>query len=88
MEVGWRFREDAWGQGYAKEAAIATLDAAFKRFGAEGVVALTVAGNTGSWGLMERLGMRRREELGLRRYALWAALAAHHRLLYRPRDVD
>lgn len=63
FEVGWRLREDAWGQGYAKEAAIAALDAAFARFGAEQVVALTVEGNAGSWGLMERLGMRRREEL-------------------------
>ncbi len=63
MEIGWRLREDAWGQGYAKEAAAAALDAAFQRFGAEEVVALTVPGNTPSWGLMKRLGMRRREEL-------------------------
>lgn len=63
MEIGWRLREDAWGQGYAKEAATATLDAAFGRFGADEVVALTVDGNAASWGLMERLGMRRREEL-------------------------
>ncbi len=33
FEVGWRLREDAWGQGYAKEAAIASLDLAFGRFG-------------------------------------------------------
>lgn len=63
MEAGWRLREDAWGQGFAKEAAIATLDAAFDRFGADEVVALTVIENTPSWGLMERLGMRRRAEL-------------------------
>jgi RimJ/RimL family protein N-acetyltransferase len=63
MEIGWRLREDAWGQGYAKEAATGALDAAFDRFGAEEVVALTVPGNTPSWGLMKRLGMRRREEL-------------------------
>ena len=63
MEIGWRLREDAWGQGYAKEAASAALDAAFGRFDAEEVVALTVPGNTPSWGLMKRLGMRRREEL-------------------------
>ncbi len=62
-EIGWRLREDAWGQGYAKEAAIASLDLAFDRFGAEEVVALTIAENTASWGLMERLGMRRRPEL-------------------------
>ncbi len=62
-EVGWRLREDAWGQGYAKEAAIASLDFAFGPAGAEEVVALTVIGNEPSWGLMERLGMTRRPEL-------------------------
>ena len=63
MEVGWRLREDAWGKGYAKEAASAALQTAFERFGAERVVALTVEGNAPSWGLMLRLGMRRRAEL-------------------------
>jgi RimJ/RimL family protein N-acetyltransferase len=63
MEIGWRLREDAWGKGYAKEAAIGALAAAFGTFGAEDVVALTVDGNTASWGLMKRLGMRRREDL-------------------------
>jgi RimJ/RimL family protein N-acetyltransferase len=62
-EAGWRFREDAWGQGYAKEAAIATLDFAFDTLEAKRVVALTVSGNTPSWGLMERLGMIRRADL-------------------------
>ena len=63
MEVGWRLREDAWGQGYAKEAATAALALAFDRFGADEVIALTVQENTGSWGLMLRLGMERREDL-------------------------
>jgi RimJ/RimL family protein N-acetyltransferase len=63
FEVGWRLRETAWGQGIAKEAAIASLDLAFGRFAAPHVVALTVAGNEGSWGLMQRLGMVRREDL-------------------------
>jgi RimJ/RimL family protein N-acetyltransferase len=63
MEIGWRLREDAWGQGYAKEAATAALGAAFQRFGADEVIALTVPGNSPSWGLMTRLGMQRREEL-------------------------
>ena len=62
-EVGWRLCEDAWGRGYAKEAAIASLDFAFGQLGAERVVALTVTGNEGSWGLMERLGMTRRPDL-------------------------
>lgn len=63
MEVGWRLREDAWGQGFVKEAANASLDLAFDRFGADEVIALTVQGNTGSWGLMLRLGMERRADL-------------------------
>ncbi|MET4133105.1 RimJ/RimL family protein N-acetyltransferase [Porphyrobacter sp. MBR-155] len=63
MEVGWRLREDAWGQGYAKEAAAAALALAFDRFAADEVIALTVQGNTASWGLMLRLGMERRADL-------------------------
>jgi RimJ/RimL family protein N-acetyltransferase len=62
-EIGWRLREDAWGQGYAREAAGASLDFAFDRLGAERVVALTVEGNGPSWGLMLRLGMTRRADL-------------------------
>lgn len=63
MEIGWRLREDAWGQGYAKEAAQAALDLAFTRFDAERVVALTVPGNQASWGLMLRLGLTRSPDL-------------------------
>lgn len=63
FEVGWRFRQDSWGRGYAKEAASAALELAFARFGADVVFAITVPGNTASWGLMLRLGMERRAEL-------------------------
>jgi RimJ/RimL family protein N-acetyltransferase len=63
FEIGWRLREDAWGRGYAKEAAIASLDLAFGRFRASHVVALTVPGNADSQGLMRRLGMTRRPDL-------------------------
>ena len=62
-EIGWRLRESAWGKGVAKEAAIATLDQAFGRFGYDRVIAMTIPPNCDSWGLMERLGMRRREDL-------------------------
>ncbi len=61
-EIGWRLRQDAWGQGFAKEAAIASMDLAFERFSAPFVVALTVPGNLASQGLMKRLGMRRTPE--------------------------
>lgn len=63
FEIGWRFREDSWGKGYACEAAAASMRAGFEQFGAPHIVALTVAGNEGSWSLMTRLGMRRRADL-------------------------
>lgn len=63
FEIGWRLRESAWGKGYAKEAAIASLDLAFGKFGAPHVVALTVEQNRESQGLMKRLGMKRRADL-------------------------
>jgi len=63
FEIGWRLREDAWGQGYAKEAAIASLDLAFGRYQAPQVIALTVPGNEASQGLMRRLGMTRTPDL-------------------------
>ncbi len=62
-EIGWRLRESSWGKGIAKEAAIASLDLAFGRFGFAEVIAITTAANIESRGLMERLGMRRREDL-------------------------
>lgn len=63
VEIGWRLREDAWGKGYAREAAIATRDAAFVQFDAPHIVSLTVPENEASWGLMRRIGMTRRKDL-------------------------
>jgi RimJ/RimL family protein N-acetyltransferase len=62
-EIGWRLRESAWGRSIAKEAAIASLDLGFDRFGYDRIIAMTIPPNTASSGLMERLGMRRREDL-------------------------
>jgi RimJ/RimL family protein N-acetyltransferase len=63
FEIGWRLREDAWGKGYALEAARAAMASGFKDFGAPHMIALTVEGNAPSWGLMLRLGMERRRDL-------------------------
>jgi len=61
-EVGWRLREEAWGQGYAREAAIGSIAHAFGALGAPRIVAITFVQNSPSWRLMERLGMTRRPE--------------------------
>ena len=62
-EIGWRVVPESWGKGIAKEAAIASMDLAFDRFDAPQVIATTVPANAASQGLMQRLGMKRREEL-------------------------
>jgi RimJ/RimL family protein N-acetyltransferase len=62
-EIGWRLRPEAQGKGIAKEAAIASMDLAFGRFGAADVIATTVPSNVASQGLMKRLGMTRRADL-------------------------
>lgn len=59
VEIGWRLARPSWGQGYALEAARRALRFAFEALGQEQVVAFTVPANRNSWGLMERLGMRR-----------------------------
>ncbi len=58
MEIGWRFEPNYRGQGYALEAAQASLIYAWEKTGAPRVVAITVQDNIPSRRLMERLGMR------------------------------
>lgn len=63
FEIGWRLRSDAQGQGFAREAAEASLAAGFGQFQAPRIHAITVIQNAPSWRLMERLGMRRNPAL-------------------------
>lgn len=75
IEIGWRLRRDAWGQGFAREAAQASLDWGFANIAsapADGIWAMTVMANSRSWGLMERLGMTRRADLDFDHPALAA----------------
>lgn len=62
-EIGWRLAHHAWGQGYAREGAEASLDWAFGTRGMEKIWAYTSTVNTRSWGLMERLGMVRDHDM-------------------------
>ena len=62
-EVGWLVREDRWRLGIAEEAMRAVIDWAFGPVGAPHIVALTSNANVGSWKLMQKLGMERREDL-------------------------
>jgi RimJ/RimL family protein N-acetyltransferase len=62
-EIGWVVREDRWRMGYAHEAMRAVIDWGFAVHRAPHIIAITIAENTGSWRLMEKLGMERRPEL-------------------------
>lgn len=85
VEIGWRLAHAAWGQGLAREAAQACLDWGFAH-GLARIVSFTVPANGRSWGLMERLGLKRRADLDfdhpriaegspLRRHIVYEALA-------------
>ena len=62
IELGWRLREDVWGQGYAREAALATRDWCWASLADARLFAMTVAGNCASQQLMMRIGMTRTPE--------------------------
>jgi len=62
VEIGWALAPDAWGRGYAAEAARAVLDDGFARLGLGEIVAFTTTGNLRSQAVMGRLGMARRPE--------------------------
>ena len=82
FEIGWRLREDAWGHGYAREAAERSLDLAFGQYGAPDVVAITVRQNAASWGLMHRLGLTRARDLDFIDRRMPAAIA-ENTIVYR-----
>ena len=88
VEIGWRLRADAWGQGYAKEAAVASLDLAFDRFQAPFVIAMTALGNQPSQGLMKRLGMTRRADLDFIHEAFPVDSDVNPQIIYRIEAAD
>ncbi len=57
LEVGYHFRRDQWGHGYATEAARACMDYAFRELGAERIVSLIRPENEPSRRVAERNGM-------------------------------
>jgi RimJ/RimL family protein N-acetyltransferase len=81
VEVGWRLHPDAWGQGYASEAARAALREGFETLGLEEICSIPQSINPASYRVCERIGMafarevripanERRGELSARLYTL------------------
>lgn len=58
VEVGWRLKRSAWGNGYATEGAKACLRLGFERVGLDEIVSFTSLSNLPSIAVMKRIGMR------------------------------
>jgi RimJ/RimL family protein N-acetyltransferase len=57
VEVGWRLMKEAWGNGYATEAARAALAYGFGPAGLDEIVSFTATTNLPSQRVMQRTGM-------------------------------
>ncbi|GAA2237409.1 GNAT family N-acetyltransferase [Streptomyces amakusaensis] len=57
VEISWRLGQQFWGQGYASEAAHATLEFALQDRGLDRVVAISRLGDEASENVMNKLGM-------------------------------
>ncbi|MFF1755804.1 GNAT family N-acetyltransferase [Streptomyces sp. NPDC058266] len=62
IEINWWLGRQFWGQGYASEAAQATLEFALQDRGIDRVVALIRPGDTGSENVARKLGMTEEHE--------------------------
>ncbi|HUS54563.1 MAG TPA: GNAT family N-acetyltransferase [Thermohalobaculum sp.] len=58
VEIGWRFARQAWGQGYATEAARGWFGYGFQTMGLSEIISFAVTGNIRSLAVMGRLGMQ------------------------------
>nr|WP_281368203.1 GNAT family N-acetyltransferase [Simiduia aestuariiviva] len=58
LELGWRFKRETWGKGYATEAAAAIAAAFSTKADVATLSAIAVPENTASIAVMEKLGMR------------------------------
>ena len=75
VEIAWRLHKDYWGQGYATEAARASLHYAFTKLALEEVVSFTTVINKRSQLIMQRIGM-----INLQENFYHPMLEADHRL--------
>ena len=57
VDMGWRLKKEAWGKGYATEAAQGCLEAAFPKFGITEVLAFATDTNIASENVMKKIGM-------------------------------
>jgi len=83
VEIGWRLASDAWGKGYATEAAKAVLTHAFEKLHLQEIVAFTVPKNFRSIRVMEKIGMSRDLEGDFEHPLVPFGHPLRHHILYR-----
>jgi RimJ/RimL family protein N-acetyltransferase len=57
IDLGFRFKKEGWGKGYATEAAYASIQYGFEKIGLQRIVARAEIDNIGSWKVLEKCGM-------------------------------
>jgi RimJ/RimL family protein N-acetyltransferase len=78
IEIGWHLRRDAWGRGYATEAASAGIQYGFETLGLTELHAVTYPENEKSIAVAKRLGM---EHVG--QTSRFYGLTVEHFVLHR-----
>ncbi|KTF16253.1 GNAT family N-acetyltransferase [Pseudoalteromonas sp. H105] len=58
IEIGWRFKRESWGKGYASEAALAVADTIATEFQVRSLSATALKENKGSIKVMKKIGMQ------------------------------
>ncbi|MES1215855.1 MAG: GNAT family N-acetyltransferase [Bacteroidota bacterium] len=56
-DLGYRFKKESWGNGYATEAAKECIRYGFEKLNLETIVGRAIPGNTGSIHVLEKCGM-------------------------------
>ena len=76
VELGYDFRSDYWGQGYATEAAIAVRELAWSKIGLSRLISLIRPSNLASIRVSEKIGMTKERDIvrGEDVYGIYAVL--------------
>ena len=57
IDLGYRFKKQTWGKGYATEAAYASIKYGFEKLGLRRIVGRAEIDNINSWRVLEKCGM-------------------------------
>jgi [ribosomal protein S5]-alanine N-acetyltransferase len=82
FELGYSFRRECWGQGYASEATRAILNWAFENTDLNGITAMAALDNIASRRVLEKSGLRYLETRAINTvpHAIYRITRDEHRL--------